>query len=161
VYSRRSTCPSTFPSASVRPLRIFTWRSLPRDLAKAEHAFACRPCVMSHRTPSAKTRIIRIFYADFMDSRGEISRWTKTVRKIRPPELTATDGECCRTDADARSGYQTPTSHHIQKWMVQTRQNNPLPALPSPSARTARLSRQQREPLCTDEITLVTQKTVK
>lgn len=96
-----------FPRRLPVPRGFFTWRPLPRDLAKKEHASACRPCVVSH---AHKRGLFEHF--------TQISRIPEVKlagRQKRPKSLTArataSDGECSRTDADARSGYQMPSKN--------------------------------------------------
>ena len=102
---RRLSVPSGFYQALPSPV---TWPK--KNMHRPAGLASCRI-----RT----TRTTRTFHWPRGDaSRGQERLADQTAR------ATATDGECCRTDADARSGYQTPTP--FQNRMVQTRQNYPL-----------------------------------
>lgn len=101
---------------------------------------------MSHLTPCVETRIIPKFCTDFIHFRGHNSPVGKSGPMRQTARATATDGECNRSDADARPVIK----RHLpfQNGMVWARQNYPERALLSLSDRTARLSRQQKKILC-------------
>ena len=87
VDNRRSTRPPTFSFGVFPPSRILpSAPSLVISPKKNMHlpaGFAPR-LTASH---AQKRGFFQNFSPDFMDPRGEISRWTKTVRDTKPPEL--------------------------------------------------------------------------
>ena len=145
MHSRRSSYPANFFRRSLSfPREFLPGVRFPRDPAEGEHAFACRTLIASHQTPPATARVSCKLLSRYHGFRGEISRWTKTVHALPTARGRTADGECSRTDADVRSGYQTPSSLPSGLGWSRPGKASTDPSAPVPSARTARLSRQQR-----------------